>query len=590
MKKIFIISILSLAISLSLSAGNVSQDRAMDLAKRFFSVTDTKATESLHLVWTGSDPGTKASTEEPPFYVFTRDRGGFVIISGHDSMHPVIGFSDRNPFSVEGMPQDIRYWFSLFATSVRTARAQNLKATPQIAAEWTSISPLSEFSPIKELPTASWDQGTPFNSFCPTKGGQAAVTGCVPTAAAIIMRYHEWPEAGTGTLPGYSFDFDGSAYTENSITLGHSYDWSNMPLEYDYDWVLEGGEWVERCTNSKAQQREVATLMHDIGVGLKVRYGLSGTSGYLDPQVLIDHFGYDASCEYLRRSDYSSNQWFSIIVSEIDANRPIAYSGQDKGGAGGHQFVCDGYGTDGYIRLNLGWGGYCSGYYLPDCINPLVYDFYQQDILVGLQKNVGGKPKVRLQLVGDIGINLISGTVSRGSTFKMAVEDVWNVSETTFDGLTKLSLVDRDGKVKEDISDENDWSLDPLGPWYASTDNFTCRLNSDPEVGDHISLFYYDGSEWSQAVASHSYGYPIDEYAAIEGAMIYVDPSGYRNGDIFEFRLVNLQKSPGVSWYLDGSKTSFSSVALSRGTHTVKAAVTYSDGSSETIVQRIVVK
>ena len=48
---------------------------------------------------------TKAvSEQQPPFYVFNREGGGFVIISGEDAINPVIAYSFDNQFSVENMP------------------------------------------------------------------------------------------------------------------------------------------------------------------------------------------------------------------------------------------------------------------------------------------------------------------------------------------------------------------------------------------------------------------------------------------------------------------------------------------------------
>lgn len=43
------------------------------------------------------------------------------------------------------------------------------------------------------LKTANWDQTSPFNKLCFTSNGKQALTGCVPTAYAILMQYHKWP-------------------------------------------------------------------------------------------------------------------------------------------------------------------------------------------------------------------------------------------------------------------------------------------------------------------------------------------------------------------------------------------------------------
>ena len=64
-------------------------------------------------------------------------------------------------------------------------------------------------SPIT-LNTAPWSQEAPFNSQIPRQ----PLTGCVGTAMSIIMKYHEFPERGTGSYNGVNFDV--------------AYDWANM--------------------------------------------------------------------------------------------------------------------------------------------------------------------------------------------------------------------------------------------------------------------------------------------------------------------------------------------------------------------------
>lgn len=76
---------------------------------------------------------------------------------------------------------------------------------------------------VVEMETASWGQNSPFNKYCVTSTGATAKTGCVPTAFAIVMRYHGFPEAGIGTL-----------YNQQTgeVFANRTYDWNNMPLTY----------------------------------------------------------------------------------------------------------------------------------------------------------------------------------------------------------------------------------------------------------------------------------------------------------------------------------------------------------------------
>lgn len=78
--------------------------------------------------------------------------------------------------------------------------------------------------------------------------------------------------------------------------------------------------------------------------------------------------------------------WDALIASEIEAGRPVLYSGQDV--SVGHAFVCDGYETRGsetYFHINWGWGGTANAYFASDALNPSVsrdYHFNDQTTIV----------------------------------------------------------------------------------------------------------------------------------------------------------------------------------------------------------------
>lgn len=109
-------------------------------------------------------------------------------------------------------------------------------------------------------------------------------------------------------------------------------------------------------------------------------------------------------------------------------------------------------------------------------------------------------------------------------------------------------------------------------------------------------LYPADGTEWGL----------IDDYnlivmASLEGISspfpalgikVIDNPGGYKAGDVFNFRFVAKSGEDPVStvWYLDGRAQSGSSTVLTTGPHEVKALCTYSDGSTEEIVQMISVE
>ena len=199
------------------------------------------------------------------------------------------------------------------------------------------------------LETAQWDQsGLPWNAMIPKLGGKECHAGCVATAQAIILRYHQWPEKGTGTLPSYYW-YSARKQMEGHA-LGHVYDWSQMPLVY------KKGEYTEE------QGRQVAQLLYDLAIANEMDFHPSGSGAATESVFcLTKYFGIDKQMRMVDWDYYSRDTWEQMIRAEIDANRPIYYIGVS--GDEGHAFVLDGY-KGPYFSLNYGWSGYFNGFFL----------------------------------------------------------------------------------------------------------------------------------------------------------------------------------------------------------------------------------
>ena len=53
------------------------------------------------------------------------------------------------------------------------------------------------FEEGEPLLTSHWHQNAPFNNYCPMGDGGRCVVGCVATAYAQVMNYHQWPPNGS---------------------------------------------------------------------------------------------------------------------------------------------------------------------------------------------------------------------------------------------------------------------------------------------------------------------------------------------------------------------------------------------------------
>ena len=202
-----------------------------------------------------------------------------------------------------------------------------------------------------------YDQGTPFNNLCPIINGRRAVTGCVATAMAQIMRYYSYPSAGTGTVK-----YTGS---NGAATLNLA--------DYNFDWSLILNDYTQMYT--AAQGEAVAKLMLACGASINMNYSADGSGSHLNLAMaaLKKNFGFSNEIEYYDSTgDYDPEglieyDWVFTIRENHQKGYPVMYAGSPASGKSGHAFVIDGYKViDGvyYYHVNWGWSGAFNGYYL----------------------------------------------------------------------------------------------------------------------------------------------------------------------------------------------------------------------------------
>jgi hypothetical protein len=228
---------------------------------------------------------------------------------------------------------------------------------------------LTEVGPLL---TTAWHQNAPYYNNCPLGDGGRCVVGCVATAAAQIMRFHQWPPSGTGS---HSYHWDGdqscgdtSLGQDLTATFSDTYDWAHMPNSCD------GG-----CT--LAQGNALAELSYEVGVAFDMDYGVCGSGAYTNDAVTVlpQYFGYEASPVVANRSTYTADGWFALIQSDINADRPMLYAFRYDPTTG-HAVVCDGWRTIGdmkYYHINYGWGGDHTDWFTIDNIYHTVNPMYE---------------------------------------------------------------------------------------------------------------------------------------------------------------------------------------------------------------------
>lgn len=278
-------------------------------------------------------------------YIFNGD-AGFVVMPTDDCVQPILGYSLTGTFVADAMPDNVRWWLQGYDDQIADAVAQQSRATATVAQQWEALRTARPAAAktdvvVGPLVTTKWGQGSPFNMHCPS----GCVTGCVATAMAQIMNYHQHPAIGMGS---HTYTWNGQT---NAAHFGADYyDWNAMTDTYDGN-------------STDAEKQAVATLMYHCGVSVEMKYAsdASGSNNRRASFAFNTFFNYDG--EYHKKSAINNDSlWTAMLVADLDQQRLVLYGG--KGSLGGHSFVCDGYDSDGKFHFNFGWYGGSDGFYV----------------------------------------------------------------------------------------------------------------------------------------------------------------------------------------------------------------------------------
>lgn len=342
---IFVIAACTL-FGLKVHAQSVTKEQAATVCSHFLQERH-QSTESIQLEeQIMSDDGNSC------LYRFSLGEKGFVIVSGSTSVTPVLAYSFDEIYESVPSVNDI---LGIYKSGIKEADEKGQSSNPEVSEEWSHYL-AAEFTPRQSktptqgpLLTTRWNQNMYYNTYCPWDAAAGSYydyrvpNGCVALACAQILNYHQYPSQGQGAviyLP--------TGYPMQTVYYNrHTYHYEAM------------------CNEPQSYANEIAKLAYHLGVALKMQYGPDGSGAITEDvlEQLRDRFGYDWTMTHLSRDIYldtNVNALIAILKNDIDARRPIYYSG------GGHAFVIDGYDEAGKFHLNLGWGGASNGYYAMD--------------------------------------------------------------------------------------------------------------------------------------------------------------------------------------------------------------------------------
>jgi len=489
----------------------VSKELAKQVSLQHYKMVSTSAqrfTSSINEVTIISERNNKENVSL--FYVCSIKNNGFTIIPADDRIAPILAYSynGKGLTTLENVPPQLEkileYYGEVISYVVSQEEPISLTTSQkdwQLILSGKRVESMNSTSNVTTLVQARWDQGDPYNKFCPTHpSNEKAVVGCVATAMAQIMHYHKYPEKGTG-FNTFSLQLFGSITANFGNT---TYDWSQMPNTLGPN-------------STQEQINQVATISSHCGVATNMEYNIganggSGTYSQLVPDALIKHFGYDKdSTKYLEKSDYNDAQWDVLLRRELVNSRPIYYSG--AGAGGGHAFILDGF-TGNFYSVNWGWAGQFDGNFLLTNLTPDgtgigggagSYNFGQGAVFIKPPINAGGggtdpEKTINLELTENIVVNP-NPIIANGSV--TVTTNIQNKGTLPFNGSISAALFTSTGQFVSYIDVKESQSL-VAGASFTQPIELTKNSLFGIAPGDYKVALYYKTStqDWKSITSS----------------------------------------------------------------------------------------
>lgn len=318
----------------------LDEDAARYAAASFFSGPSAKAKVRAK----GRQLVLSSEGHEAGYYVFERPEGGVVFVADDDAIgRTVLGYTDAGGYDAEVLPDGLRDWLSQISLLMQAVHEGKI--------EKRGVRRKAGSVRVQPLIATRWNQGAPYNYLCPLSNGEQCVTGCVATAMAQVMKFWEWPKHGYGSKEYYD---EGCGQPLMQDFSQSQYDWDDMHETYS-------------SNTSSADGLAVATLMRDCGYAVEMRYTPTESAASISAEVLQQYFHYSHLAKDRYVNNYSEEMWHAFIQEDLLAGRPVLYNGQSLNG--GHEFILDGFDTEGYYHVNWGWGGNKDGWFVLTNLN-----------------------------------------------------------------------------------------------------------------------------------------------------------------------------------------------------------------------------
>ncbi|MBN2362739.1 C10 family peptidase [candidate division WOR-3 bacterium] len=318
-----------------------------------------------------------SSASETLAYVFELNPTGYIIVTADDDLFPVIAYSyedrcrtceETSNVLFELIVADLELKLSNF-DQIPASVISGFKGQWRDLLDGKSYPYFEQWPPSGTTPTggwlmSNWTQNSPYNSMCPIdpQTGQRSIAGCPAVAMGMIVNYQE-------NINSTQFSDADDYY--------HSYAGRNFWI--DNDWADRGfPSWSQLnvyldtlgnhyLSGTPLTNQDKGALVWACGAAMEQVYTSSGSGTFGATQAYNAYvkFGYGD----LTPLDTLSDSLYERLSQNMKDAMPAHITALTPPPIQGHNFVIDGYNTNDYYHLNMGWGGTYNGWYIiPDSI------------------------------------------------------------------------------------------------------------------------------------------------------------------------------------------------------------------------------
>lgn len=359
-------------------AGRVGEQAARKKASAFMaSHARTRGAGTLTRVYLPLETKSAIwSTTDAPLYVFNKDGGGFVVVSGDDRTADILCFSDKGHIDANKLPVNMKSWLQGYVRQIESIPAS---AVPQCVAT-TRTGDTKE--PLETKLKTAWDQDYPYNLHTPeltyswndTEKTTHTATGCVATAMAMVMHYYKYPSELKASIPSYEGTCDipvkDKETGETDTVKNVKWQTEDIPAGTPIPWGYITDKYDDQ--SSEEAKDAVAQLMQYCGAAVNMQYGFM-SSAYSHKLINGLKNVMDYQDVYLLNAfEYDEQGWIDAVYHEMSKAGPVIFEGLAPT-YDGHTFILDGYqSADGkdYFYVNWGWSGNDNCYALLTVMEP----------------------------------------------------------------------------------------------------------------------------------------------------------------------------------------------------------------------------